>query len=531
MDTKSFKKYSFWIATSAVLVVFLTGWYLTTKKLKGDAEMFLGEIKASYSSVSAVVSSNPNHPNEFSHTMTKKLVDELRQNLLDAWELQYKRQEDVLVWPKELGDDFLADLDRLLIKDGQRHPVEAITYPSEEAQYNLQQHFLEQYQLFAETQVPPLADIIRSRWEADKTADEASEGGALPGFGGGQPNTQSQSLGPPAILTWGVQSQRNILSRFTWSSTPTTMQVLYAQEDLWVLNQIMVVLNEVNKDALVPSKAVITELVNLEVGRNAEGIQDVGKILSVADLKAAAFGGGGGDGDLGMDEGDMEDMEGMEEGMSTDSDSSSEGSTDGADTGTATAKAAPTHPAHHRYVDNTLNRLESERLQSAVQPGPQADLSTIYLAVAKRYPIRLRLKMNLTKLPDLLTACSNAKLPIEILQVSVNGSAGRSSSGGGGGGASAGEGMNEGMEGMEGMDMFGGGEEGGGGEGMDMFGGASQTTTERLILTNFPYEEEIELYGIVYIYNPVNNQKLGITPDQENVNGEMPAANEDAPAP
>ena len=91
--------------------------------------------------------------------------------------------------------------------------------------------------------------------------------------------------------------------------------------------------------------------------------------------------------------------------------------------------------------------------------------------------------------------------------------------------------MNEGMEGMEGMDMFGGGEEGGGGEGMDMFGGASQTTTERLILTNFPYEEEIELYGIVYIYNPVNNQKLGITPDQENVNGEMPAANEDAPAP
>ena len=532
MDTKdlmkSLQKHAFWFTTGAVVVVFLLGWYMSTNKLKDEAALFLGEIETGFRSVSSVVSDNPNHPNALSHEKMNVLVEQLKQNLLDAWELQYERQKDVLVWPQGLGEDFLADVNRLLEKNGQRHPIETVNFPSEAPEDNLQRHYLEQYQLYVLEQVPPLATIIRSDWEAGKATEEASDDN-LPGFGGaGQPTTdKSKSLGPPPIVSWESSSQTSTLGRFQWARTPTTMQVLYAQEDLWVLNQIMQVVQNVNKDALVPSKAVITEILNIEVGRNADGIEDVGRITSFSASQSGSSGGGGDD-EMGDS---MDDMMGMTAGMEDDeSGSEDSGSVDGGgSTETGTSSTASAHPAHHRYVDNTFGRLEADRLKTALEPSTSPDLETIYLAVAKRYPIRLRLKMDLTKLPELLTACGNAKLPIEILQVSVNGSAGRGGAGGGGGmeeGGTEGGSLEEEMFGgtMEGMDE--------GGDGMDMFGGSGPTasTTERLLLTNFPYEEEIELYGVVYIYNPINIEMLRIAPEEPAANNKQAPAEANPPA-
>ena len=523
---QAIRKYSFWEITALVIAMFLTGWYLSTKQLKDETADYKSQIMTGFSAVSSVISNNDNHPNDHSHQKMDELVEQLKQNLLDAWELQYQRQKDVLVWPQELGADFLADIDRLLVKNGQRNPIETITFPSEEIQHNLQRHYLEQYQLFALTQVPPLAEIIRSNWEADKPADEASDSGDLAGFaeaGQSGPATQSKTLGPPPIIAWDTSSQTNVLGRFKWDRTPTTMQVLYAQEDLWVLTQIMQVLQEVNKDALVPSKAVITELINLEVGRTAAGITEVGQVMNVDTLKNANLGGGGDD--MGME--GMGADAGMEAGMDDESEEggvdSSSGGTPGA-AGSTTSAVSP-HPANLRYVDNTLQRLDAERLQNAVAPGPNPPLETIYLAVAKRYPVRIRIKMDLTKLPDLLTACGNAKLPIEVLQVSVNGTLGRSSGGG------AMDGDDSMADDMFGEDMFGE-EDGGAMMGEEMFSGNQTTSTaERLLLTNFPYEEEVELYGIVYIYNPVNIEQLGITPEEPADNNGQPAVDDNPPAP
>ena len=540
MDTKdlikSLQKHSFWITTGAVVVMFLLGWYMSTKKLQGEAAMFLGEIETGFSSVSSVINDNPNHPNDHSHEKMNVLVEQLKQNLLDAWELQYERQKDVLVWPQGLGEDFLADINRLLEKNGQRYPIETVNFPSEAPEDNLQRHLLEQYQLYVLEQVPPLAEVIRSDWEAGKPKEETG-GDSLPGFGGtGQPaSDRSKALGPPPIVSWDSASQSSTLGRFQWARTPTTMQVLYAQEDLWVLNQIMQVVKNVNQDALVPSKAVITEILNIEVGRNADGIKDVGSVTSFSAAQSGSSGGGMGD-EMGGE--GMDDMMGMAAGMDDDEggsegggsiDSGSTGT--GTDTGTGTTSTASAHPAHHRYVDNTFSRLEADRLKTALEPSTSPDLETIYLAVAKRYPIRLRLKMDLTKLPELLTACGNAKLPIEILQVSVNGSAGRGGSSGGGAGMDEGGGMEGGS--LE-EEMFGGtmddGEEGG--EGMDMFGGGgpASSTTERLLLTNFPYEEEIELYGVVYIYNPINIEMLRIAPEEPAANNAEAPAEANPPA-
>ena len=523
MDTKDLmqgiKKHSFWLVSGLVILVFVAGWYLSTKKLKTETAMFKGQIDSGFSAVSSVINNNPNHANDHSHEKMAELAEQLKQNLLDAWELQYNRQKDLLVWPQELGADFLADIDRLLVKNGQRNPIETITFPSEEIQHNLQRHLLERYQLYALKQVPPLADIIRSNWEADKPANNQAGDDNLAEFAEADqsgPPAQSKSLGPPPIITWDKNSQSSVQSRFKWSRTPTTLQVLYAQEDLWVLTQIMQVLEEVNKDALVPSKAVITELTSLEVGRNAADITEVGQVMDINMLKSASLDGGDGMDDMGMD-----DMEGMEAGMDEGGgDGSIDSSSSSGTTGETTEAASP-HPANRRYVDNALQRLDAARLQAAVAPGPNAQLETIYLAVAKRYPIRMRIKMDLTKLPDLLTACGNAKLPIEVLQVSVNGSVGRSGTSGGSGADMGGD---DGMQDeMFGEGMFG--EEGGGDDmvGDEMFGGGQTSTAERLLLTNFPYEEAVELYGVVYIYNPVNIEKLGITLEEPaDDNGQAP---------
>ena len=83
-------------------------------------------------------------------------------------------------------------------------------------------------------------------------------------------------------------------------------------------------------------------------------------------------------------------------------------------------------------------------------------------------------------------------------------------------------------------EMFGGTMEGQeeGNEGMDMFGGSGPTasTTERLLLTNFPYEEEIELYGVVYIYNPINIEILRIAPEEPAANNKQAPAEANPPA-
>lgn len=79
MDTKELmqgiKKHSFWLVSGLVILVFVAGWYLSTKKLKTETAMFKGQIDSGFSAVSSVINNNPNHANDHSHEKMAELAE------------------------------------------------------------------------------------------------------------------------------------------------------------------------------------------------------------------------------------------------------------------------------------------------------------------------------------------------------------------------------------------------------------------------------------------------------------------------
>ena len=161
--------------------------------------------------------------------------------------------------------------------------------------------------------------------------------------------------------------------------------------------------------------------------------------------------------------------------------------------------------ADGRYVDEQYQPLKAARLRgSLTSRDPQDAL----LAVAKRMPVRMRFKLNQQRLHRVLAECGNSRLPVEIRQVRIN----RPAAAGGG------EGFNDmggGMPGGSGAPAGGGGSPpgvfGGSNDGMGgMFGGGARAGSSVADASIDPNLIDVEIYGVVYIYNPVNKSQLGL---------------------
>ena len=177
-------------------------------------------------------------------------------------------------------------------------------------------------------------------------------------------------------------------------------------------------------------------------------------------------------------------------------------------------------------IDPADNRYISFAAESEFQPRKGAELresirtvsaANAVDAVAKRVAIRMRLKIDPSGLSRLITACGNADLLLEVYQVRVatdaapatgsvsgggmGGYGGMGGSGSGGGGGRPGMGGGMGMGGGSGGDGYGegsSGEYGGGGY------GAAPAAVE-----DASAEISIEIFGLIYLYNPDNIVSLG----------------------
>ncbi|MCB1155505.1 hypothetical protein KDL45_17740, partial [bacterium] len=150
-------------------------------------------------------------------------------------------------------------------------------------------------------------------------------------------------------------------------------------------------------------------------------------------------------------------------------------------------------PAEGRYVSGpkgSYQPISGETLRTAAE---SEDKEQAYLAVAKRMPVRMRVKIDQRKLNKFLVECGNADLMLEVKQVRINpdashiltGAAASTPARGGGG--------------------YGGGFRGG--EGGGSFGSGSDTQ-------EYPWDIVVEVYGIIYIFNPPSLQRLQLTADE-----------------
>jgi hypothetical protein len=567
-------QHSFWIMCGGILAVCLVSWYMSTKQLSDLKQKQVTEIDGVISQVKAI-QSKTNHPNDKTAEAMQQVLRIQALEVANSWAQQYDNQAQVLVWPQSFDQRFRDAVNKF-------RPIEIVPPPPSRLENELPNEELSLYRLFIDEELPTLADTIGAKWRAVAKRGSAGTGSGMAGsdasgYGGtGYSPTESNyggdasgygstggmtpygsggtaAAGPvdTTIVDWKADNQQQLMdTHFGFidrPGVPSTLEVLYAQEDMWVLQNIMDIIRAANRvgnrDAEARHEAAIKRLDFVRIGRSAMGM--AGKVMGVGGSAA------GGPGSMmpGMDMASSASsaMPGSaESGGSTMPGSMMPGSMMPGSTmpGSGGVSAIPTDPAYGRYVDPTYQILDPAKLRAALTSKSPEDA---LLAVAKRMPVRMRFQVDQRRLNRVVAECGNARLPVEIRQIRVNrpaaASGGMGSYGGGGSGyggddaygSSGSEGYGDGYGGG-GMDAYGGsggstmpgteamgsgydpyGGSGSAGYGSSMpgtggfgkaapkrVGGASSTAAvdQNLI--------EVELYGIVYIYNPVNRSQLGL---------------------
>ncbi|MEO2012625.1 MAG: hypothetical protein ABGX22_28490 [Pirellulaceae bacterium] len=474
------KRNCFWVLTGLCVLLSITFWFRSTGTLAGKTSDWTSEIETSNSTVKSI-QAMANHANDVTHQKMDERIVLLSNDVYAAWAARYDKQKQYLVWPGFLGDQFLAKVRRL-------QPIEShVSFPVERELLNSTERNI--YRNFINRVLPELSEIVGTPWyenEDDKTEP---------------------------IVEWETSNQKEIHeSRFSWPGRePTTLEILYAQEDLWVLKAVLNVIKNANGDISQRYQAAVKTIKYVDIGRDAIGFG--GAVATVSSGSA----GGGNDMFGGMNSGGgggMEEGPGMGMGMGG-----------GAGDGLGEAQVSD-DPGDNRYIDTAFQPIEASKLRSAFD---STEASDAYLIVAKRIPIRLGLVVDHRQVPKLLAECGNADMQLEIRQIRIGTDdlqAGRTFIGGqggaGGGGLFGGGGENEegGMGGgMEGGMLGGGGESGGLGGGDEGIGGAlggglgGMGGSQVKLSDESPFDVHVELYGIVYIYNPVDRVKLGNAAD------------------
>jgi hypothetical protein len=498
-------KYHFWILVGVVSILTLGSWYMASAGLSKEFTDNSGKIKAGESAINAVQSTT-NHANATHLQQIDEIIRSYKANLRRLWEKQYVEQGVNLQWPVEtpsyrgLTEEFVEQVRPL-------RPIETtVPYQPENKSFDkLKDNYKSQYVNFVKTtELPRLARIIGAVWHPA----EEEAGGAVGGGGVGGERPALLPTGEKRIVEWHAENQKFLQdTRFDWrlepSGRPSTLQILYAQEDLWVLETLINIIANTNQDADAPHNAVVKEIKYVKIGADAVGFS--GQVMR---LSAPAVGPDGMP--TGGLPGNAEDPTRA---------GALPGAVPGGLPGEPGAAVVSRDPAEGRYVDVNYQPIPPDRLRLAFTSTKSDEA---FLAVAKRMPVRMHLVVDQRYLNRLLAECGNSNLIVEIRQLRMNRPVfdGTSSGGGGfanpiaGGGGEAGRG---GFAFERGGGGFGRGPSGGGRESS---GGTEETVS--------PHEVDIELYGIVYIYNPVNE---GLVSALGTEAGETPPAAVETPAP
>jgi len=465
-------KNGFWIGSAVIFLGSLLVWFLSTSSLKAELEARISAINGDVNKVSQTRIEVPTAPNPISHAEMERLIQLRTDEVVDAWDRMYRRQRSILTWPrKELKEDFVAEFEHKI-------PIEDyVVFPTAEED-EVDPSIRVRYRDYIERILPGLAEIAKAKWTAsfDNTGMEKfSE--LVEGGGFGQRPVIMPGMEEVPLVQWSSGSQSAVLTDlFPWrGKRPSTLEVYYSQENIWIYKQMLQIVADVNGDAELPFQAKIREIKELAIGKSVDF--SAGEIAKPGET----FGGFGADDDGYGDDGDYDD--GGDGGDYDDGFGSYGESAD---------------PGDNRYVNTRLEPITGAQLRTALQSRTPEDAN---IAVAKRVPVMMSFIMDQRAVPDLVAACGSADLMVEVRQVRIlpdmsTGYGGGTSMFGGGGGGDDGD----------------GGDDEGGGGGM----GFMPMNVKTEPVKEFPFDMKVEVYGLIYIYNPPQAEKLGVDQVDQN---------------
>jgi hypothetical protein len=453
-------KYHFWILSVLVLIIATVCWTMASSSLDAKFTQRKSAIDSAFSSMTTL-KQQATCPNPEVNKVNQERVDEQTKIVLDVWKGLYQRQRDeVLKWPQELGSQFIEYIETRKFRDSISNEMRTL------------------YQNYIEKRFDGLLDIVKAQ-KMDAGAGgytgglgEGGRGGYERGFEGGPPMGQLPGVGVPGeeqnyLVQWLDQNNLRAKLDFT-AAKPTSIQVWVTQEDLWVYETLLNVMANTNKarKATRPDNTAVRAIIALEVGR-ATATSSMGSSGQV--LMPQGTGGGGmrGEGEsmggeMGgeMGGGRMEYTEG-----GTDF-GGGRGEMYGGEMGMGMGMGGEADDATvlaGRYLDETGQ--------------PLADASGSLGVEYRQLPIYMSLIMDQRWIPHLLIECANAALPIEVKQVRMN--------------------------------------PGQGAQGYEQGGGYGGTTTSVQGLEADPSMAQVEIKGVVFIYNEPDANLIAPAPAAE----------------
>ena len=175
---RQLNKHRFWVLSGLITILGGVFFFVSVSQLDKQKKDQETKIEGLLSGVSAARGIQ-DHPNEFSHKKMDEIETAARDLVAKAWKRQYDRQLDVLVWPKELQEDFEATVINL-------RPVEAIPFPTP-LNREISVELRARYRDYIQKVIPQLATDINANWNG--VAGQGGSGMGGPGMGGG-PETE-----------------------------------------------------------------------------------------------------------------------------------------------------------------------------------------------------------------------------------------------------------------------------------------------------------------------------------------------------
>jgi hypothetical protein len=284
------RKHLFWGISSAAILTISIMWFLAIGSLNEERAQNESRISSTFSNLEKIKGKNErNHPNASFDDGMNIILTSVKTDIRKTWQDKYSVQKQSLNWP--VGPD---QLDRItanyfepLAPIELRVEVDGVINPlNNSVKTEISQIARIKYKDFIAVYLPTLANIVDAQW--DRAATTGNDGASAADVGA----TSNEHL-----VVWKESNQKALTSRFAWAARPpTTLEILYTQEDIWILSQWLHIIADMNKTADAAYNAKVTDIIGIDLAKNGTFIGPTGVDLA---KKALLSGGKISGGDMG----------------------------------------------------------------------------------------------------------------------------------------------------------------------------------------------------------------------------------------
>ena len=273
---KQVQKYHFWLLAILMPLVLVPLAFTADAKLLNEINTRSSAVKSKVDSIDSVARKNAEGLEEFGHPQSDwaevitRSNDTLREQILAEWTYLWDQQKAIRTWPTpaDIGADFLRAISRL--KPDQDLPT----------------RFRDRYLQRIRRVVQKLPGRIDAKESMEALGGES-------GFGRGEfgmaPDIAITDEDADNKVIWDAMDQNELFQTFYWTSTPSTKQILLAQEELWAYEILCDAIAKANNESTGAHNATISYISQLAVGYRAAEEDPGGRKGGRLKTKSAGF--------------------------------------------------------------------------------------------------------------------------------------------------------------------------------------------------------------------------------------------------